>query len=76
MSLLTVTASLDDGHDDVLGRHEGQLLGDAARDDFGVDDETFGHVLESREYDVGGKEYFGERDAPVRTGKTISYSGS
>ncbi len=66
VGLLSVAASLDDGHDDVLGGHEGQLLGDAPRDDLRVDDQALGDVLQRREHDVRGQEGFRERDAAVR----------
>ena len=69
MRFLAVTAGLDDGHDDVLRRHERQLLRDPARDDLGVDDEPLGHVLQRREHDVGGEERLGERDPPVRAAR-------
>jgi hypothetical protein len=45
MRLLSVTALLHDGHDDVLGGHERQLLRNAARDDLGVYDEALRNVL-------------------------------
>lgn len=67
MAFLAVTAELDDGHDDVLRRHEGEFLTDAAGDDGGVDDESLGDVLESREDDIGREECLGDRDSSVGT---------
>ena len=66
MRLLTITAGLHNSHDEVLRRHERQLLRDPARDDLRVDDEPLGDVLQRREHDVGGEERLGERDAAVR----------
>ena len=63
--LLPVPTCLDDGHDDVLGGHEGQLLCDPACDHARVHDEPLGDVLERREDDVRGEERLGERDAAV-----------
>lgn len=65
VALLAVTAGLDNGHDDVLGGHEGELLVDPAADNLGVDDETLGDVLHGREEDVGGEERLGEGDTAV-----------
>lgn len=62
---LSVAAVLDERHDDVLRRHEGQLLGDAPCDHFGVDDETLGYVLQGGEDDVCGQECLGDGDAAV-----------
>lgn len=67
MSFLAVSAGFDESHDDVFCCHEGELLGDTPSDDTGVDDETFGDVLESGKNDVGGEESFGECDPAVGT---------
>ena len=66
MRLLAVSAGLDERHDDVLRRHERQLLRDPARDDLGVHHEALAHVLERREHDVRGEERLGERDPADR----------
>lgn len=64
--LLPVPARLHDGHDDVLRRHERQLLRDPARDHARVHDQALGHVLQRREHDVRRQERLGQRDAPIR----------
>lgn len=67
--LLTVTALLDDSHDDVLGGHERQLLSNPSSNDHGVYDETLGNILEGRQYDVGGEERLWEGDTSICTVK-------
>lgn len=39
MSLLPITSLLDNGHNDVLSGHEGELLGDAAGNDLRIHNE-------------------------------------
>lgn len=65
VALLAVAAGLDDGHDNVLGRHEGELLRYPARNDGGVHDETLADVLEGGQEDVGGEERLGQGDTAV-----------
>jgi hypothetical protein len=65
MGLLPVPSLLHDLHDDVLGRHERQLLVDSSSDDFRVDDEALKDVLEGGEDDVGGEEGLGEGHSTV-----------
>lgn len=64
--LLAIPAGLDERHDEVFSRHEGQLLRDAARDYARVDNEALAHVLEGAEDNVRGEECLRERDPPVR----------
>ena len=65
MALLSVSSGLDDSHDDVLGRHEGELLADTTSNDPRVDDKTLRDVLKSAEKDVGGEERLGNGNSAV-----------
>ena len=67
MGFLSVTTLLDNGHDQVLGGHEGQFLSKTTSDDLGVDDHALGDILEGGENDVGGEEGLGEGDTAVGT---------
>jgi hypothetical protein len=58
----------DERHDDVLGGHERQLLGDPRGDDLGVYDEALADILEGAQDDIGGEERFGEGHPAVCTG--------
>lgn len=62
---LSVPAGLHHGHDDVLSGHERQLVADVSLDDFGVDHQTLGDVLQGAEDDVGRQEGLGEGDPPA-----------
>lgn len=66
MRLLPVASCLDDGHDDVLGRHERQLLCDAPRHNLRVNDHALGYVLQRLQDHVRGQERLRKRDAAVR----------
>ena len=63
VAVLSGTALLDHGHDDVLGGHEGQLAHDSALDDLRVDDKAVGDVDEGAEQDVCGEEGLGDGDS-------------
>ena len=63
MRLLPARTPRHHRHDDVLGRHEGQLLGDPLPDDGGVDDEAGADVEEEDEAGVGAEIGFWKRDA-------------
>lgn len=65
MRFLTIAAFLDEGHDDVLGSHEGQLLRDAAGYNLGVHYQSLRDVLQRGEDDVGSQERFWQRDATI-----------
>jgi hypothetical protein len=67
VALLSVTAGLDDGHDDVFGGHEGQLLTDTSGDHRRVHDHALGDVLQSGQQDVGGQERLGDGNTTVGT---------
>lgn len=59
------SARSDAGGETHLGRHERQLLANAARNDCRVDDEALGDILQRREDDVGGEESFRDGNAAV-----------
>jgi hypothetical protein len=65
VALLSVTPGLDDGHDDVFGSHEGQLLTDTSGDHRGVHDHALGDVLQSGQQDVGGEERLGNGNTTI-----------
>ena len=67
MGFLSVTTLLDNGHDQVLGGHEGQFLSKTTSDDLGVDDHALGDILEGGENNVGSEEGFWEGDTAVGT---------
>ena len=67
MGFLSITTLLDNGHDQVLGGHEGQFLGETAGYDLGVDNHALGDILEGGENDVGSEESFWEGDTTVGT---------
>lgn len=67
MSFLTVTARLDNGHNNVLSRHEGELLRDPPRDNARVDHKPLAYVLQGSQHNVRGQECLGECDPPIRT---------
>lgn len=64
-SHLAIATGLDHRHYDVLGRHEGQLLGDVPGYDLGINDQTLGDVLQRHEDDIGREVSLGQGDAPV-----------
>jgi hypothetical protein len=66
VGLLAIAAGLDDGHDDVLCGHEGELLVDPTLDDLRVDNETLHDVLKRAEDNVGREEGLRNRDTTVR----------
>jgi len=67
MCILSVSTLLNNGHDDVLRRHEGKFLSDATSNDLRVDNHTLRHILEGGQHDVSSEERLGERDPAVRT---------
>ena len=67
MGFLSVTTLLHNGHDQVLGGHEGQFLSEAAGDDLGVDDHALGDILEGGENNVGSEEGLWEGDTAIGT---------
>ncbi len=62
----------DECHDDILGCHEGQLLGDSGGDDLGVNDEAFANILKGAQDDIGCEEGLGEGDPAVCAGRNVS----
>jgi len=64
--LLPITTLLDERHDDVLCRHERELLHDATRDRARIHDEPLRYVLQRREHDVREEERLWQRHASVR----------
>lgn len=62
---LSVASSLHHGHDDVLCGHEGQLQADVSLDDFGVDHQALGDVLQRAQDDVRRQEGLGQGDPPT-----------
>jgi len=71
MRLLSISALLNNGHNNVLRCHEGKLLSDPTSNDLRVDNHTLRHVLEGRQHDVCSEECFGERDPTVRTDREM-----
>ena len=65
MAFLSITALLDDGHDDVLGGHEGELLRYPTTNDLGVDDHALGNVLQDDQQGIGGQVGLGDGDTTV-----------
>ena len=66
MESLAVSALLGRRHEDVLGGEERKLHVEPAPDDGGMDDETVRHRIPEEQDRVGGKERFGEGEAPIR----------
>lgn len=63
---LSVSSSLNHGHDDVLCGHEGQLVADVPLDDLWIDHKTLCDVLQGAEDDVCRQERLGQRNPPER----------
>lgn len=67
VGLLPITALFHECHDDVLRRHERELLTYASRDNTRVYNEPLRHVLQRRKYDIRREERLGQRHTSVRT---------
>ena len=66
MHRLPVAARAHAAHDDLLGRHERQLVVDAATDARRMDLEALGDVGQQHDDRIGGEERFGNGEAAVR----------
>jgi len=74
MTFLSISTLLDNGHDDVLGGHKGELLRYPTANDLRVDDHTLGDVLQNDEQGIGGKVCLGNGDTSVGTVKSRQVS--
>lgn len=63
VSILSREALVDAGHDDVLSRHEGKFVVDVAFDNFGVDNESGGDIVQEDEACVGAEVQLWKADA-------------
>ena len=67
MAVLSVTATADHGHDNILRSHEWELRSNVTGNDGGVHHESLADVLENRQNHIGREERLRNRQAPVRT---------
>ena len=63
MTFLSITALLHNSHDDILGGHERQLLGDPPSDNGRIHDEALANILGDREEDVSSEESARQADS-------------
>lgn len=67
MGLLSIPTLFHQCHDDILRRHEWQLLLYPTFDYLGIHHQSFGDILQRRKDDISRKESFREGDASVGT---------